>query len=316
MISKPPPAADPLAQLEFDGAVIAGAQVPIELLGRLNETPDWRRGAAELPALLARDGYVLLRGALSREAVLVARREVLLQLAAVGEICEPVEAAVASGLSKRAELHPDLSAFWRTVSESPALRAVSHGLALAEASAAVLGCPTVPFDFLWLRTMAQGRSSPLHFDHVYMNRGSQRVITAWIPLGDVPLRAGPLVVVEGSNRFDALIARYRGVDVDRDGLPGSFPMDAIAFARSHQARLLTSDFRAGDVLLFDMFTLHGSCDNCLLGGTVRLSCDVRWQAAEDARDERWFGHPPGGHGGLSYGGLNAARPLGEAYLAR
>ena len=81
MISKPPPAADPSAQLEFDGAVIAGAQVPIELLGRLNETPDWRRGAAELPALLARDGYVLLRGALSREAVLVARREVLLQLA-------------------------------------------------------------------------------------------------------------------------------------------------------------------------------------------------------------------------------------------
>jgi ectoine hydroxylase-related dioxygenase (phytanoyl-CoA dioxygenase family) len=241
---------------------------------------------------------------------------VLQRLAAVGEIAEPAEAAVATGRSQRAALHPDLGAFWQQVCESPALRSVSHGPALADVSAAVLACATVPFDFLWLRTMAQGRASPLHFDHVYMNRGSQRLVTAWIPLGDVPLRAGPLVVVEGSHQFEDLIARYRGVDVDRDSLPGSFPEDAVAFAQGRQTRLLTTAFQAGDVMLFDMFTLHGSCDNRLGGGQVRLSCDVRWQAAADARDDRWFGHPPSGHGGLSYGGLNGARPLGEVYLAR
>jgi len=70
------------------------------------------------------------------------------------------------------------------------------------------------------------------------------------------------------------------------------------------------------VLLFGMFTLHGSCDNRLGGGRVRLSCDVRWQVAGEARDDRWFGAPPPGHGGSSYGGLNGARPLGEAYIAR
>ena len=299
-----------------DAAFIAGAEVPAALLGRLNELPDWRQHLDRLPLQLARDGYVLLRGALPRDAVLTARRDVLQRLAAVGEIAEPSEAALATGRSQRAALHPDLGAFWQQVCESPALRSVSHGLALADVSAAVLGCATVPFDFLWLRTMAQGRASPLHFDHVYMNRGSQRLVTAWIPLGDVPLRAGPLVVVEGSHRFEDLIARYRGVDVDRDSLPGSFPEDAVAFAQGRQTRLLTTAFQAGDVMLFDMFTLHGSCDNRLGGGQVRLSCDVRWQAAADARDDRWFGHPPPGHGGLSYGGLNGARPLGEAYLAR
>jgi hypothetical protein len=299
-----------------DVAAIAGVEVPSALLGPLTEVPDWRRQPDQLPLYLARDGYVLLRGVLSREAVLAARLDVLQRLAAVGEIAEPSDAAVATGRSQRAALHPDLGAFWQQVCESPALRHLSHGPALAAASAAVLGCAAVPFDFLWLRTMTQGRASPLHFDHVYMNRGSQRLVTAWIPLGDVPLRAGPLVVVEGSNRFEDLIAHYRGVDVDRDPMPGSFPEDAIAFARSRQTRLLTTAFQAGDVLLFDMFTLHGSCDNRLGGGQVRLSCDVRWQAAADARDERWFGHPPPGHGGLSYGGLNGARPLGEAYLAR
>lgn len=299
-----------------DVAFIAGNKVPSDLLGPLHQVPDWRQHLVHLPQHLARDGYVLLRGALPREDVLSARHHVLEQLAAVGEIAEPARAALATGCSQRAALHPDLGAFWRQVCESPLLRRLTHGPALAELSAAVLDCTSVPFDFLWLRTMVQGRASPLHFDHVYMNRGSQRVVTAWLPLGDVPLRAGPLLVVEGSNRFDDLIARYRGIDVDRHSLPGSFPEDAIAFAQSRQTRLLTTAFQAGDVLLFDMFTLHGSCDNQLAGGQVRLSCDVRWQAAADSRDERWFGHPPPGHGGLSYGGLNGARPLGEAHLAR
>ena len=297
-------------------AWIAGQPVPADQLGQLVEVTDWQHHRDQLPALLQRDGYVLLRGALGKDAVLQARRDVLQRLAAVGEVAEPVDAAVATGTSRRAALHPDLNAFWRGVCESPLLRAVTHGPALAEVSATLLGGATKPFDFLWLRTMLEGRASPLHFDHVYMNRGSSHLVSAWVPLGDVPVIAGPLVVVEGSNRFDDLAARYRGVDVDRDGLPGSFPQDAVAFAAGRGARLLTSDFSAGDVFLFDMFTLHGSCDNRMGGGRVRLSCDVRWQLAADAEDDRWFGNPPKGHGDLSYGGLNGAKPLGETYIAR
>ena len=294
----------------------AGKVVPQGRLGPLRELADWRAAADELPERLSRDGYVLLRGALEREQVLRGRHDVLERLAAVGEIGEPVDAGVATGTSRRAALHPDLGAFWRGVCEAPRLRGFTHGGVLAEISGALLGGATRPFDFLWLRTMVAGRASPLHFDQVYMNRGTPHVVAAWIPLGDVPLEAGPLVVVEGPNRFDDLIARYRGVDVDRDGLPGSFPDDAVGFAAPRDARLLTTDFRAADVMLFDMFTLHGACDNRMTGGRVRMSCDVRWQLASGAEDDRWFGAPPKGHGDLGYGGLNGARPLGEAYVAR
>ena len=279
----------------------------------------WASGdddTGRLRTALARDGYVLVRGALDREAVLAARAEVFARLAEVGEVAEPSAEGVATGRSQRQALEPDLGAFWRSVCEGDRLRAAAHGPRLRALAGALLDAPACPFDFLWLRTMVGGRASPLLFDPVYMNRGSARVLTAWIPLGDVPLEAGPIVFVEGSHRFDDLIARYRGIDVDRDAMPGSFPEDAVAFARSRAARLLTADFRAGDVVLFDMFSLHGSCDNRLAGGRVRLSCDVRWQPEADARDDRWFGDPPPGHGGHSYGGLNGARPLGEAYLAR
>jgi ectoine hydroxylase-related dioxygenase (phytanoyl-CoA dioxygenase family) len=295
---------------------IAGRPVPAGLLGPLNDIADWRAGADRLAHALGADGYVLLRGALDRAAVLDARAEVFARLAEVGEIAEPSAEGVATGASRRADMHPDLGAFWRSVCEGEKLRAVSHRGALAEITAAIFGGASKPFDFLWLRTMVEGRASPLHFDHVYMNRGSPQVLTAWIPLGDVPLEAGPIVFVEHSNRFADLIARYRGIDVDRDGLPGSFPEDAVGFAQKRGSRLLTSAFRAGDLILFDMFSLHGSCDNRLGGGRVRLSCDVRWQPAHHAEDDRWFGAPPLGHGGTSYGGLNGARPLGEAYAAR
>jgi ectoine hydroxylase-related dioxygenase (phytanoyl-CoA dioxygenase family) len=297
-------------------AYIAGQLVPADRIGALNEVADWRAVRDQLPQLLARDGYLVLRNALPVDLVKAARQDVLERLASVGEIAEPIEAAVATGTSHREAMHPDLNAYWRSVCESAVLRTATHGPALAEISAAVLGGPTKPFDFLWLRTMLEGRASPLHFDHVYMNRGTPNMITIWVPLGNVAVEGGPLVVVEGSNTFTDLQDQYRGVDVDRDGLPGSFPNDAVAFAASRGARLLTTNFNIGDVILFDMFTLHGSCDNRMGGGRVRLSCDVRWQLAGEPEDDRWYGSPPKGHGNLSYGGLNGARPLGQAYIAR
>ncbi|MBM3521606.1 MAG: phytanoyl-CoA dioxygenase family protein [Alphaproteobacteria bacterium] len=295
---------------------IGGTAVPESMLGAPRSLDARSTTPPAIQAALAEEGVVVLRGGVDRSAVLEARREVLHRLAEMQEIAEPVDEAIATGTSRRLERAPDANAFWRSVCEGPALRRAAHGPAMRALATAALGRRAKPFDFLWLRTMVVGRASPLHFDHVYMNRGSAHVLTAWVPLGDVPLAAGPIVFVEGSHRLEDVIARYRGVDVDRDGLPGSFPDDAIAFAHARGCRLLTTDFAAGDIVLFGMFTLHGSCDNRLGGGRVRLSCDVRWQPEGEAEDDRWFGSPPSGHKGQSYGGMNGARPLGEAYSAR
>jgi hypothetical protein len=60
------------------------------------------------------------------------------------------------------------------------------------------------------------------------------------------------------------------------------PEDITAFAEGRGGcRLLTTDFRAGDVCVFGMFTLHGSLDNRSPIGRVRISGDVRYQPAAD-----------------------------------
>ncbi len=274
----------------------------------------------DAPALrdrLAAEGYLYVPGLLPPAAVAAARAEVFAALRATGEIDGPDHAPVATGTSRRAALHPDLGAFWRGVSEGPALRACVHHPALHALTSGLFDTPSTPFDFVWLRAVTQGRASPFHFDHPYMNRGAPDLLTCWVPLGDVALADGPIVLVEGSHRFDDLAARVRGRDVDREpGFSGSFAEDMIDLAQSRHTRFLSADFKAGDVLVFGMFLLHGSLDNRSNGGKVRLSADVRFQPAAGARDDRWFGTPPPAHGGRSYGGLNGAQPLTSKPLAR
>ena len=49
---------------------------------------------------------------------------------------------------------------------------------------------------------------------------------------------------------------------------------------------------------------------------MRLSCDVRWQAASLPVDERYFGADPRGTTGAGYGELVGAKPLTQEWHVR
>lgn len=292
---------------------IGGATVPPDLIGTLRDADTDGDLAAQLDA----DGYLLLRGVHDADAVAAARAEVLGRLAEVDEIAEPIESGLATGRSRRAEMHPDLGAFWRSVSEGQALRAVINGPRITAAMEQLFGEPAAHFSFAWLRVMTAGRASPLHVDHPYMNRGSDRLVTCWSPMGHVGLEKGPLFILEGSHRWPELRDTFGGLDVDREpDRPGHIKQNAAELAREKQTRLLTTAFEPGDCLVFGMFTAHAAFDNGAQDGRVRVSCDTRFQPAKDPMDDRFSGPNPPAHGGMGYACLSAAQPMTAAQVLR
>ena len=86
----------------------------------------------------------------------------------------------------------------------------------------------------------------------------------------------------------------------RDG--GFLSRDPVRLQKALGGRWLTcQEFRAGDILLFPVFSVHGSLDNHT--GRVRLSSDSRYQKASEPADERWVGPSPSAHGAGSKRGM-------------
>ena len=296
---------------------VQNLEVPESLLGELTDSAPLLDIPPQLRKRLAEEGYLFLRGVLDPREVLAARREALERLVEVGEIRDPAIAGIATGESRRAEVPEGLGPFWKSVSEGPALRQVSHGAKLRSIMQTVFGEPPRPQDYIFLRIAPVGRATQLHYDHPFFARGSLRVHTVWIALGDVPVEEGPLTILEGSNRFTDLIEHARAIDYNSKASPRvAASVDPITLARERETRLLTANFKAGDLIVFGMHTMHGSLDNCSPIGRVRVSCDVRYQPAADAIDERYFGPNPGGTTGAGYAELNGAKPLTQEWHTR
>ena len=298
-------------------ALLDGKAIPPELLGPLTDTPSPLPAGEVLRARLERDGYLLLRGLIDPSDIQAAREEVFARLGEVGEIAAPTTDGVFSGQSNRDALYDDRGTFWKSTSEGPALRAVTNGAALTQATTAVFGEPSVGSDYLFLRPVPGGRFTHMHCDAGFFARATERVLTCWIAYTEVDLDRGPIFVVEGSHRFDDIRSRFSGFDVvwnnDRKASIDEHPAD---FARARGARLLTTHFRPGDVLVFGMYTVHGALEHHASDNRIRLTTDIRYQPASEPRDPRYFGDNPGGTTGAGYGELNGARPLTEEWHIR
>ena len=290
--------------------------VPHELLKPMRDSAALLASPDELRQRMEEDGYLYLHDVLDREAVLEARIEILTKLASVGEFKEPLDDGISTGTSMRSEMVSDLGAFWQAICEGQNVRAVTHNGPIVGIMETLFGEPVRPYDFLWLRTMHPGRASAFHFDHVYMNRGTDRLYTVWTPLGDVELEEGPLLLVENSHTWTDLHDQFRGFDVDKDkSRPGHVTTDPVRLAQERGVHLLTAEFKAGDVVIMGMFMLHGSLDNRSKRGRVRISSDTRFQPAADPVDERWVGENPIAHG-QGYASMSGARPATSEPLFR
>lgn len=298
---------------------IQGRRVPADLKGPMVPMMAGLEDEQLLSDVLEVEGYLYLPGILDSSDVLAARQEVFGNLAEVGEIQSPVMEGIQTGCSSRAEQHDDLGLFWSQVSNGRRLRTVTHGETLARIMEAILRQPARPHDLMYLRPMAPGKATSLHYDLPFFAGFSSSILTAWIPLGDVAVEEGPLVVVEHSHNFSDLLDPIQQHDYQGDrsnetiqqaAYNSEMQLHPVDLAQERGVRLLSGDFAAGDLVVFCMQLMHGSLDNDSPKGRVRLSCDVRYQpAADSSEDARYFGAEPRGSKGGGYGDMRGAQPL-------
>lgn len=264
----------------------------------------------DAPAMQQRmdeEGYLFLPGLLNRNEVLAARRTVANKLAALNlldpsyDLMECVAAPDA-----------DVSFMRELAVDNPELMKVLYAGPMWNFFEKFFGEPALHFDYTWFRAVSPGHGTPAHMDVVYMGRGTKRLYTAWTPIGDVPLDMGGLLLLEHSHKYERLNNGYGAKDVDtfcenrvgtgftkmggggniRAG--GALSNDLITLRERLGGRWLTSDYSAGDVLIFSVYTVHGSLDNH--SNRIRLSSDSRYQRASEPADHRWMGANPIAHG--------------------
>lgn len=159
---------------------------------------------------------------------------------------------------------------------------------LQDLAAAVLGGPVrrLPRSIVRHFDRASRRASRAHTDFTYLDKGTDRLVTMWVPFGDCPLATGGLVYLEGSHRMDtAELAPLRAV-TDRPGDVRPLSHDLAWVGESTGRRWLWADYKAGDVAVHSPHTVHASLDT----GTdaMRLSADIRFIREGDQVDPRWL----------------------------
>jgi len=268
--------------------------IPLETdpqsFGELRRSEDIIDDVAALRARFAEDGYLYLPGFFPRESVAAARSDLLHRLEEIGGLApdHPIDEAIP------AAVNPDRASH-RVLEENRQIPAIVFGPRILGFYREVFGCPVAHFDHIWTRVVRPGPGTPPHADSVYMNRGSAKLMTAWIPYGDVTREIGGLMVLEQSHLQADRLRNYLSSDVDEfceNRGPYKFKNGCLSknprtLREKLGGRWLTADFRMGDLVTFGMTTLHASLDNH--SRQLRLSTDTRYQPAHEAIDPRWVG---------------------------
>ena len=261
--------------------------------------------AATLRGRYQEHGHVFLRGLVDPGAVLGAREEILLKYAALGEVDDTKGLMNAVAGNKHGLWTANLRAFTESVRTGAKYEAVILDNALLTVIATLLEADVQPYGFRWPRLVRPGEGCGFHCDGPYMSRGTDRHLSAWIPLGHVRPEQSALMILEDSHRSESLHNGYLRKDADADDLVW-LDDDPTAVLDAYGTRWLTTTFEPGDVLIFSMQMLHGAFDNQT--EQCRLSTDSRYLAAGELGDPRWNGEGelnPHGPGRVFYPGLGS-----------
>ena len=153
--------------------------------------------------------------------------------------------------------------------------AVTQGEELAEIFSLLFGEPPATFATKWLRVHGTQESTDMHSDYFFFNGNAQSMLTCWIALGDYTVEDGTLVVCERSHTLS-------GFCMDKFYESKQELPEAFCETEPSQHMWRTTDFEAGDAVIFDIRLVHASSTN--LSDKFRISIDTRWQPSSKVQE--------------------------------
>jgi ectoine hydroxylase-related dioxygenase (phytanoyl-CoA dioxygenase family) len=110
----------------------------------------------------------------------------------------------------------------------------------------------------------------------------------WTALNDITLDIGPLCFCPDSHKHEHLKQIYGHSDAHDDMIEGLFSTGPHDVRETLGVRWASTPFRAGDVVIFGIFKLHGSLNN----QSDTASAATRFQLATESVDTRQMGANP------------------------
>eukprot|EP00040_Diaphanoeca_grandis_P031347 m.187439 g.187439 ORF g.187439 m.187439 type:complete len:431 (+) comp32306_c1_seq4:283-1575(+) len=245
-----------------------------------------RSVATALQKAFSRDGFLFLRDVLPKDSVLDLRQDIIrilhdhawIDSTQPGDRCT----IVGPGITPKVEVEEDKD-YWPVFHKLQRLRSF-HGLPHHPKLINVLDMLFGQRSFCHPRKLGRmffpnhtAHRTPPHQDWVFVQgeppdsavlRGT---ITAWIPIGDVPVGMGGLCVLQSPSGR----AHQEVLQMTEMG-PGVVGINTSEL-ESRGCKWATADYKAGDVLLLSSRAIHRGGDNAMK--QMRLSMDARFAIA-------------------------------------
>jgi ectoine hydroxylase-related dioxygenase (phytanoyl-CoA dioxygenase family) len=217
------------------------------------------------------DSYLYFRDVLDRDKVMTLRKNMLVTLADRGWIRRSpyLMRGVATAPPVR-EGDEDFFTVYDEVQRLEEFHTLAHDESLTRIMRQVLGEGAFPHPLKIARLGFPAHyevSTPPHQDYPN-NQGTPNLTAAWIPVGECPAELGGLAVLRGSHRSGFL---RLDTDLGAGNRKAVLPPQLL-----EEHRWVTTDYSAGDVLLFRALTVHAALHNAT-EFFMRLSVDFRYQ---------------------------------------
>jgi hypothetical protein len=227
------------------------------------------------------EGYLFFKKFLPREPLLELRRQMLTICAERGwlakghDLMEGVFDMEAFNLVTEAEMRrtdvgvPEET--YRAVQKLELFHTLPHHPKLMALYRSLFDAEVLPHPRHIARMMTGHHAmtpTPAHQDFIHI-QGTPKVWTCWFPLGDCPRDMGGLTVLRGSHRGGVIAVK-----------PAAGAGNLGVILCPNENHWVEGDYELGDILTFTSCTVHKALKS-RYPDRMRLSCDIRFQPAEE-----------------------------------